>query len=639
LFKDIILGTDDATELKIDPSKTIIWTGAGVSCIPPSSLPLGNGLTDAYLEYSLGPKWKDFVALWNNYFPQIKKSVKNGKWYKPEQVGSFTAADVNDPIEKVWDRPRLEYVIGELDKLDKFFNGVDFHKEENKALFSRGSVLHALTNFANIEPCDYHFRLADLSRAGAVMITANFDDGIEKALGIASKDVEIQHGTPAVANGQGGFVYHFHGIATDTPDNLGATIGSMSKGLDEDFQKYLRNRFMEGYSIVFIGYGGVDFFDVAPFFNSLDEESYPGKALYLQYCSKDTNREEKKKEEKPYRYLLKPFKNQYIAYADTDEFFHAIYGDYTLVTTPNNDCGAYQSVKEELEKIADNQVDKDTYYFLNMFRLCSQLNINPGRFYPDWIERISGLFTIWEDDGKETIRKMTVVDTQKNDGIIDDIYSNNWHDSKLSETGMRDKLQPYIADWEKKHRTVMSFFNMGILGYGFPLPGCVIRKHVDKTVEILDNQKTDEHSIDISRSTVMYLCGYQTKLAILLYRKSHGLIKQRMQFLRKQIERLLRFPFTRFRYRTHYLSLCRQMAYIDGALCNGQNGYQGDIQAEWDICMQTPILFDAGQVLNCRLVQAEWYGLTDGVEELNEIRNMILDLRKARSGLGKDLIE
>ena len=228
---------------------------------------------------------------------------------------------------------------------------------------------------------------------------------------------------------------------------------------------------------------------------------------------------------------------------------------------------------------------------------------------------------------------MTVIDTQRNDGIMDDIYSNNWHDTKLTETGIREKLQPYIIGWEKKHRTVMSIFNKGIRGYGFPLPRFIIQKYVDQTVEILRNQKIDERSVDISRSTVMYLCGYQTKIVIFLYRKSRGLIKRRMLFIKDQIERLLQFRFTKFRYRTHYLSLCRQMAYIDVAISRGKNGYQGDVQAEWDICMQTPILFDAGQVLNCRLVQAKWYGLTEGVDELNEIRNMILDLRKEKSEL------
>ena len=80
-MNDIILEKDDKSWLRINPAKTIFWTGAGISCIPPSSLPLGNELTDAYLETALGAKWKDFVALWNNNFPQIMNSVRNGKFF------------------------------------------------------------------------------------------------------------------------------------------------------------------------------------------------------------------------------------------------------------------------------------------------------------------------------------------------------------------------------------------------------------------------------------------------------------------------------------------------------------------------------------------------------------------------------
>ena len=72
------------------------------------------------------------------------------------------------------------------------------------------------------------------------------------------------------------------------------------------------------------------------------------------------------------------------------------------------------------------------------------------------------------------------------------------------------------------------------------------------------------------------------------------------------------------------------MAYINATLHKGQNGFEGDIQKEWDICMQTPILYEAGQVLNCRLIQAKLYGLSDGTKELKMIRERILDLRKAK---------
>ena len=44
------------------------------------------------------------------------------------------------------------------------------------------------------------------------------------------------------------------------------------------------------------------------------------------------------------------------------------------------------------------------------------------------------------------------------------------------------------------------------------------------------------------------------------------------------------------------------------------------------------ILFDAGQVLQARIIQAQINHL-DGIDELREIRRLILDLRKAKSEL------
>ena len=80
------------------------------------------------------------------------------------------------------------------------------------------------------------------------------------------------------------------------------------------------------------------------------------------------------------------------------------------------------------------------------------------------------------------------------------------------------------------------------------------------------------------------------------------------------------------------MSLCRQAGYISAAINRDKKEYQGDIQHEWDICMQTPILFDAGQTLNSRLNQAnKILHIDKGKKELEEIRALILELRKQNS--------
>ena len=81
------------------------------------------------------------------------------------------------------DRPRLEFIIGEMDKMDKYFNAIHFNKASNKRLFSRESSLAALNKFALVKLV-FIISVADLAKAGSVMITANFDTGIENALGV-----------------------------------------------------------------------------------------------------------------------------------------------------------------------------------------------------------------------------------------------------------------------------------------------------------------------------------------------------------------------------------------------------------------------------------------------------------------------
>ena len=144
-MNEIILSREDTTPLRIEPSRTIFWTGAGISCIPPSNLPLGNPLTDAYLEAAFGPdKWKEFVVLWNNRIPRIRDAVQNGTWHEMEPVGKYNTSHVDS--KAAWERPRLEYIIGEMDKMDRFFNNVH---GRNK----RKSSISALKHFADVQPC------------------------------------------------------------------------------------------------------------------------------------------------------------------------------------------------------------------------------------------------------------------------------------------------------------------------------------------------------------------------------------------------------------------------------------------------------------------------------------------------------
>ena len=91
MTQNLILSKDKLSTLSIDPSKTIFWVGAGVGAETPCNLPLGNGLTDAFLKSMLGEEQAEkFILYWNNHIPQIRESVKENDWKAPQNTTAFT---------------------------------------------------------------------------------------------------------------------------------------------------------------------------------------------------------------------------------------------------------------------------------------------------------------------------------------------------------------------------------------------------------------------------------------------------------------------------------------------------------------------------------------------------------------------
>lgn len=285
MLQNIILNRDDTSSIGINPAKTIFWVGAGIGANVPCSLPLGNELTDAYLKAALGEELAErFILYWNNHVPQIRDCVQNGDWHAPAERDNYTLDDVRSG--QAWERPRLEFIIGEMNKLDQEFQNIRFQKPENRKRYSRKYSINAIRHFAEAEPNYFHFWLADFARAGAMIVTANFDTCIEKALlGDVLPPVSSREGIRGIDTGAG-FIYHFHGVATDRDiqKNLGATVNNISKRLPAEFTEKLKKCFLDGYDIVFVGYSGLDFFDVQPFFREMPEGTYPGKALYLHFA-------------------------------------------------------------------------------------------------------------------------------------------------------------------------------------------------------------------------------------------------------------------------------------------------------------------------------------------------------------------
>lgn len=615
IVRNLILSKDNLTSLSLDPAKTIFWVGAGIGADIPCNLPLGNALTDAFLYTMLGDKAEEFILYWNNHIPSICDCVKNGEWSAPSAQTQYTIEDVR--LGKTWDRPRLEFIIGEINKLDQEFQGITCENPKNKNRYNRKCSIESLAHFAEAEPNLLHHRLADFAKAGATIVTANFDACIEKALGVDVKNVlpTVHDGVKGIETGSG-FIYHFHGIATDDDiqNSLGATVNNISRKLPDEFTAKLIKDFQDGYSIVFVGYSGLDFFDVQPFFDSLKPETYPGKAIYLHYCANNLACENALKAAKRYEYLLSPFRERLIAYGLATDFFDIIGKnsgisssiDVSAISkTPGR---AFNDTQRQLRSVADckDKSNAEIFYFLNMFRLTSQLNINPVNFYTDWSQRIKNIYEEWKND-KNMLSQMFNPKWVINDCIIDDIRYNNWESKDPVYLSVVSDIRPQINTWNADHQTVLSG-HMSWKRRGASREQ--IDEFVDKTCKILQRgafTTLTQKEQDIERDTVHYLCGWQMKKvyaawAIPIVRYA---MYPKLKYLKEKIEQLTAYPFNYYMYRTYYLSLCRQLGAIKAMLGDKPeaNGFYGNVQQEWNICMETPNLYDARMVIKARMLQ------------------------------------
>lgn len=619
MLQNILLSKCSGSDLSVDPSKTIFWVGAGVGFDAPCSLPLGNGLTDAYLKAALGEeRAEEFILYWNNHIPRIRECVDRGDWRAPSGLGSYSLADVRSG--KAWDRPRLEFIIGEVNKLDQEFQGVGFRKPENHRRYARKYSIEAISHFAEAKPNLLHYWLADFARAGATIITANFDTCIEKAIiGDTLPAPVSRDGIRGIETGAG-FVYHFHGVATDQDIqvNLGATVNNISKRLPGAFTEKLQKCFEEGCCIVFVGYSGLDFFDVQPFFEGLKGNGYSGTAIYLHFCGSDAECGKAVGQTKRYQYLLTPFENQKIVYGDSLEFFTAL-GAHSGVKRTRSKADistargtAFERTKEALESVTSgmDDTDREAYHFLNLFRLASQLNINPVNFYPDWGERIRDIYFDWKHDARDdgTLRQMFETSAQINECVVEDIRYNNWRSTNPAYLEAVADIAPLIAKWIVSHRTDLTK-HLSWKRKGAPKE--LLCSYVDQTCRILEKgayaSRTPEEE-DIERDTVHYLCGWQTKKLYALWAVPivRYAVYPKLGCVRDCITRILEYPFTSLRYRTYYLSLCRQRDAIRAMLGGSgadANGYYGDIQQEWNICMETPNFYDARLTVRARMLQ------------------------------------
>ena len=610
-IKHVNLFTDDTSGILIDPVKTIFVSGAGISFDPPSSLPTGDKLTNLYIDNMLGKYAAEFKRFWFENFPRIAESVhRDGTWNSPE--------DPDNP----WSRatPRLEFIIGEMDKMDRCLNPSFFVNPDNKKRFGRKSSLMILKEFQIAEPNSTHLKLAQFLKSGSEMITANFDVCLEKAAGMDIDAVtEDQHNMKAVHD-SGMTIYHYHGVSTD-PDlrnKLGATLKEISRKLPVDFTNWLVECFEKGYDIVFVGYGAVDVFDIKPFFESISDKNYPGRAYYVKHCENEGDAKTAKDElDKHYLYLLAPFSNSTICYGKTSEFLDVLFNNTGIKCQTFVLSSKKETTSEALDNAFENLIsdyddkDKEAYYLINLFRLCAQLTIRPDHIFKSepWIESVKTIVNAWLTDGDDTVSRIARSNGFTVNSIIGDIYGNNWGSKKYSESGIQKLVRSYMDSFNVDGETELTPYLNWKKG---PAPKKLIEEKVHLTTIILRDRLEDKKSRIEQQYTVYYLCGDQTKLLYKLWKVwiIRPLINRRLRFILRMVKKLLDYPPTAFNYRTSYITLCRVRNMIM-AMTRKRRDLDihpvtltyGDIYHEWDVCMEVPDLADAEKVIKNRIEQ------------------------------------
>ena len=185
-------------EKKNFPIKNItIWVGAGVSINEPSRLPSGNELTEfAFTNMIIG---KDrFLEIWG-------------------KINTYEAKYCNMSVTKF---PRLELLLSSIAYIEKFFMGKGS---------LRGNFLSGLNAFDEVPFNENHMLLAVLAHAGARIMTANFDLGIERAYRVLYAE-ECSN------------IVHFHGT-NQSGDKIGATIENVTHFVNKTIEHKIESSF------------------------------------------------------------------------------------------------------------------------------------------------------------------------------------------------------------------------------------------------------------------------------------------------------------------------------------------------------------------------------------------------------------
>ena len=214
---------------KVNPKDMIFWSGAGISMQPPTGLPSGAALTELCMDA---------------FMPQGTFNLVKGLF----SLGKF-----KDSYGNSKNLPRLELIIEDIVGVLGFqaFEYLSFMNIPNQHLNS----------------C--HLFFAKHITEGGTHFTMNLDNGIEVAIPditdsitdnfheLSNKSKQLRHRP-----------LKLHGTITNKSsyEDLGMVLKNITTGFHDTHAQRILNLLIGSKILCFIGYGGVDSFDVTPFF-------------------------------------------------------------------------------------------------------------------------------------------------------------------------------------------------------------------------------------------------------------------------------------------------------------------------------------------------------------------------------------
>lgn len=233
---------------EVEPKDVLFFTGAGISVAPPSNFPLGNVLHRMILEHA--EKFNKSAAIALSEKLVFEETISRlAKLYNSQSIDSNIFLHILSDI----------FIFSKLENHKRISHQPnDYHKFFNWHIMNKGN----------------HF-------------TVNIDQFIEPDLDrlhIYTKQSFKESNYCTQNNLYQGYLLKIHGdINIDEWGKQGYLCENIQQ-FDDGFARLIDNEIHKVKFVIFVGYGGVDKFDITPYFNSKQNGFFKDtNALWIKY--------------------------------------------------------------------------------------------------------------------------------------------------------------------------------------------------------------------------------------------------------------------------------------------------------------------------------------------------------------------